>query len=780
MLVFWHTEPRRAQRTLLDIPKNPVFSVSPCESADTGAFGPSTRVIIRERQTYMNTKLELRVGNLDCEHDAAAIERGLDGFPGLVELKVFPKAAKVQLAYDPAQTSDEALQEKLEALGFPPQKGLSMPDQPRPWRNPKVLTSLASGLLLLVGWLLGLSGLPEAVSNVLYGVAILLGGYYFGREAIEELVFEREIGIELLMAVAAVVAAAMGQVAEGAMLVFLYSISEAAEGYTEEKTRSAIKALMDLAPKTALVRRERREVEIPVEELQVGDAFIVKPGGSIPTDGEVIRGSSGVDQSPVTGESIPVEKVPGDVVFAGSINQSGALEVRATKAFAENTISRIIRMVEEAQEHKGKSQRFIERFGARYSPAVLLIGVLIGVIPPLLFGADWLTWLTRATVFIVAAAPCALVISIPITLVAALGTGARQGVLIKGGVYVEELAKIKVVALDKTGTLTRGEPEVTDVVTLTPSPRPSADAAGHPPSPLPLGEGKGGWGGKGEGHLLAVAAGIEARSEHPLARAILRHAEAQGVEPVAVAGFKALPGAGATAQADGKTVYIGNPDLFRTTLGRALDGLEETIARLQEEGKTVVLVGDAESVWGLLAVRDNIRANAPQAIARLHALGVEKVVMLTGDNPRTAQAIARELGIDEVYADLKPADKAAKVRALAERYGHVAMVGDGVNDAPALAEATVGVAMGAAGTDVALETADVALMADDLEKLAYALHLAKRTQRVVGQNLALSAVVIGALVVGAMGGWFTLPVAVLGHELSEFVVIGSGLRMLRA
>ncbi len=726
----------------------------------------------------MNTQqLELRVGNLDCEHDAAAIERGLGGFPGLVELKVFPKSAKVRLAYDPARTSDEALQEKLEALGFPPQKGLAMPEQPKPWRNPKVLTSLGSGLLLLVGWLLELAGVPEMAPNVLYVVAILLGGYYFGREAIEELIFEREIGIELLMAVAAVVAAAMGQVAEGAMLVFLYSISEAAEGYTEEKTRSAIKALMDLAPKTALVRRDGREVEIPVEELQVGEVFIVKPGGAIPTDGEVVSGTSGVDQSPVTGESIPVEKGPGDLVFAGSINQSGALEVRATKAFAENTISRIISMVEEAQERKGRSQRFIERFGARYSPLVLLIGVLLAVVPPLFFGADWLTWLTRATVFIVAAAPCALVISIPITLVAALGTGARQGVLIKGGVYVEELAKVRVVALDKTGTLTRGEPEVTDVAVFSGQfPVFSDQYSVFRDRRTEL----------NTEHrtlnterLLRLAAGIEARSEHPLARAILRYAEAQGVQPLPVADFKALAGAGAVARVDGVPVYIGSPDLFQKTLKVSLAGIEADIARLQEEGKTVVLVGDEAAVWGLLAIRDNIRANAPQAIAALHKLGVEKVVMLTGDNPRTARAIARELGIDAVYADLKPEDKAAQVRQLAERYGHVAMVGDGVNDAPALAEATVGVAMGAAGTDVALETADVALMADDLEKLAYALELAQRTQRVVGQNLALSAVVIAALVIGAVGGWFTLPVAVLGHEISEFVVIGSGLRMLR-
>jgi Cd2+/Zn2+-exporting ATPase len=594
---------------------------------------------------------------------------------------------------------------------------------------------------------------------VIYIAAILIGGYYFGREAIEELIFERQVGIELLMSIAAVVAAALGEPAEGAMLVFLYSISEAAEGYTEEKTRAAIKALMDLAPKVALVRRDGIEREIPVEELLVGDVLIVKPGQAMATDGEVLVGASSVNQAPVTGESVPVEKQPGSLVFAGSINGEGALEVRATKTFADNTISRIIHMVEEAQEKKGKSQRFIERFGARYSPIVLLIGFLIAVIPPLAFSADWTTWITRATVFIVAAAPCALVISIPITLVATLGTGARQGVLIKGGVYVEELARIKVVAMDKTGTLTRGEPEVTEVIPLRQDPD-------HLATSMP--------------ELLAVAAGIERRSGHPLAQAIVRYAHAQGTQPAELADFRSLTGAGASARLDGRTVYTGSPDLFHSKLGIPLEHAWDDINHLQSEGKTVVVLGDEQAPWGLIAIRDNIRPNARDAMAAIHTVGVDKIVMLTGDNQRTAKAIAGELGIDEIYADLKPEDKAVKVRELSERYGHVAMVGDGVNDAPALAEATVGVAMGAAGTDVALETADVALMADDLEKLAYALSLAKRSQSVVKQNLVLSAIVIGALVIGALTGYFTLPAVVLAHEISEFVVIGSGLRMLRA
>ncbi|HFE66630.1 MAG TPA: cation-translocating P-type ATPase [Chloroflexi bacterium] len=720
-------------------------------------------------------KLEIRVGNLDCEHDAAAIERGLQGTAGLDTLKVYPKSAKVVLAYDPDATSPDDLKEKLDTLGFPPQSGLAMPEQPKPWRNPKALTSIASGVLLLVGWLIGLAGAPETVSLVIYVAAILIGGYYFGREAIEELVYERQIGIEMLMTVAAVIATVMGQAAEGAMLVFLYSISEAAEGYTEEKTRSAVKALMDLAPKFALVRRNGQEQEIPVEEVAVGDVFILKPGQSVPTDGEVILGVSNVNQAPVTGESVPVEKQPGDMVFAGSINGEGSLEVRATKAFADNTISRIIQMVEEAQERKGQSQRFIERFGSRYSPIVLLVGFLLAIVPPLLFGADWTEWVTRATVFIVAAAPCALVISIPITLVASLGTGARQGVLIKGGMYVEELAKIEVVALDKTGTITRGEPEVTDVMTgdqlsvigdrLSDSDNQSPNTDYRIPN---------------TDHLLALAAGIEKRSEHPLARAVVRYVEEQGIAPAEVNDFQALSGAGAQAAWQGRRVYIGSPALFRDRLGVALAGLTEKIEQLQTAGKTVVVLGDDTAVYGLVAIQDTIRPNARQAIADLHKAGIKKVVMLTGDNARTAQAIAKEAGVDDFYADLKPEDKVVRVRELAEKYGHVAMVGDGVNDAPALAEATVGVAMGAAGTDVALETADVALMADDLEKLVYALNLAQRNQKVVGQNLVLSAIVIGALSLGAIAGVLTLPMAVLGHELSEFVVIGSGLRMLRS
>lgn len=621
---------------------------------------------------------------------------------------------------------------------------------PRPWRNAKVVTSAFSGLLLLLGFMGGYFGLRAELQTVLYLVAVLVGGYYFGREALEELVKEREIGIELLMSTAAIVAGIMGQWAEAATLAFLYSISEAAEGYTTERARHAIRALMDLAPKTALVRRDEQETRIPVEQIRLGDIFIVLPGESVATDGEVVEGHSSVNQAPVTGESVPVEKMPGSKVFAATLNGEGALTVRAVKTFADNTLSRVIHLVEAAQASKGRSQRFIERFGKRYSPVVLSAGILIALLPPL-FGLPLEDWVTRATVFIVAAAPCALVISIPITLVAAIGTAGRNGLLIKGGVHLENLAKVRVVALDKTGTLTLGRPQVTDVVSLD---------------------------GRGGREVLAVAAAIESRSQHPLAQAVLERAKSEGIPVNPPQDFQSITGAGAKGSVDGVEHFVGNPRLF-LDLGLSVVDVMPRIEAMQRGGKTVVMVGTAQAIHGLIAIADPLRPEAARAIADLKRVGIERVVMLTGDNPLAAEAIARQVGVDEVFAELSPEDKTRQVAELEARYGKVMMIGDGVNDAPALAAAHVGVAMGAAGTDVALETADVALMSDNLARLPYLISFSRRTWQVIRQNLALSAVVIGGLIAGAVGGYFTLPVAVLAHEISEFVVIASGLRMLK-
>ncbi len=515
---------------------------------------------------------------------------------------------------------------------------------------------------------------------------------------------------------------------------------------------------MNLTPKTALVQRGEQTAEIPVEELCVGDLFIVKPGTAIATDGVVVEGTADVNQAPITGESQPVTKEPGDTVFAASINGPAALKVRATKTFADNTVARIIQMVEEAQEKKGTSQRLIEKFGARYSPLVVLAAILVATLPPLLWHAPWQTWIMRATVLMVAASPCALMISIPVTLVGALGTGARKGVLIKGGVFLEQMAGVKVVAFDKTGTLTFGDPEVADVI-LNPARPASSPATGE--------------------ELVAIAASIEQHSEHPLGRAIVRHARTLGLELGKIDEFHALVGSGASARVGNTVAYVARPAFFWTQFGHSLAGLDADLEGCLLRGKTVVMVGDADGVWGLIALQDRMRPDVKQIVAELRELGIERVVMLTGDSDRTARNVAALAGIDQVDSDLKPEQKVERIVELAEEYGPVLMVGDGVNDAPALAAASVGVAMGAAGTDVALETADVALMADDLAKLVDALRLAHRNQTVVRQNLVLSTLVITGLVIGALTGLFSLTTAVIGHEISEFLVIASGLRMLR-
>ena len=630
---------------------------------------------------------------------------------------------------------------------------------PPPWRNPQVVASALSGLLLVAGFSVSLLGASVLIETVFYLLSVFIGGWYFIEEGLETLFKERQIGIEILMAIAALTAGLLGQWAEASMLVFLYSISEAAEGYTAERTRNAIRALMELAPKTALLIRDNQEIIVPAETLQVGDVFIVKPGEALATDGEIIDGHSSVNQAPITGESVPVEKQVGDTVFAASLNGEGALTIRVSKTTANNTLARIIKMVQEAQSSKGKSQRFIERFGRRYSPIVLVAGVLLAVIPPLFFAQPWQEWMMRATVFIVAAAPCALVISIPITLVAAIGTAGRNGILIKGGVHLENLAKVQVIALDKTGTLTEGEPKISEIKSFY---------------------------GLTEKQLLSMAVALESRSQHPLASAIMNYAADKNIDVIPAEDFQSLTGAGAKGKIKfhsdknkQEIIYIGKPNLF-SEMGIDLKPVKAQISELQESGNTVILLGTEQQLYGLIAVIDPLRSEVVNSINDLRKAGIKKVIMLTGDNQLAANAIAAQAGIDEVFAELKPEDKKIKIAELDKKYGRVAMVGDGVNDAPALALAHVGIAMGAAGTDVALETADVALMADDLSRLPYLIKFSRRNWNVIQQNLILSVLVIGSLIIGAVMGEFSLPVAVIAHEVSEFVVIASGLRMLKS
>ena len=613
------------------------------------------------------------------------------------------------------------------------------------WRYPPLRNALLAGVIALSAWLLMLAGIiGTTLETALYWIAIPLGGYIWAREGLEELFEEHEVGISMLMIAATAGSGILGLWEEAAALVVLYGAAEGIEEYTFARTRTAIRALLDLAPKEARLLRDGEESTVPAESLQPGNRFVVRPGESLPTDGVIVSGESGLDESPVTGESVPVDKGPGDKVFAASINGQGMLTIEATAGFADNTLSRIIHLVENAQDQKGRAQVWMERFGRRYSPAVLATSALFLLTPWLGFG-DSTVWAERAVILLVAAAPCALVISLPITMAAGIAGAGKRGILIKGGAHLEHLGVIDTIAFDKTGTLTHGKPQVTDVIVL------NGD----------------------ESALLAVAAGLESSSGHPLARAIVEHVADRGIAALQPEGFLSLTGSGAQAEIDGVLRYIGKPDLFRD-MGLSLAEVETRLNELQTTGKTVVLVGSQTQVQGLIALQDTLRDDVQAVIARLHAMHI-RTVMLTGDNRRTAQRVAQQLGIDDVRADLKPEDKVDAVTALLAD-GPVLMVGDGVNDAPALAVATCGVAMGAAGTDAAIEAADIALMADDLGKLEEALHLGRKARKVSLQNIVFAILVLVILIPAGVGGFISIAVAVLAHEASELLAVANGLR----
>ncbi len=619
------------------------------------------------------------------------------------------------------------------------------------WRYPLLRNGLVAGALAAIGFVLESRDLlvpwgPRA----LYLIAMPLAGYHWAREAVEELVRERAVGIDLLMLAAMVGASLLGLLNEAAALAVLYAVAEGLEDYTYARTRSAIRGLLSLAPKTARVLRGQTESEIPAESLAVGDRFLIRPGESFATDGVIRVGRSTVDESAVTGESVPVEKETGDPVYAGTLNQLGAIEVEATAAFVDNTLSKVIHLVEMAQTEKGRAQQWVERFGRRYSPVVLAASAALLVVP-LLFSVPFAEWARRAVVLLVAAAPCALVISTPIAMAAGIARAGRRGILVKGGAHLEHLARIQIVAFDKTGTLTEGRPRVTDAIAL----------------------------GTDLERLLAIAAGLERFSEHPLARAIVDEAAERGVEPLEATGSKALAGAGTEAIVMGATWYAGSPALFRTR-DHDLAEHEPLISRLEAEGKTTVLVGTDRVIAGVIALRDTLRPTAAEAVRQLRAAGLH-VAMLTGDNPRTASAVAALVGIDDVQASLKPDDKLRAVAAYEERApGAVLMVGDGVNDAPALAAASCGVAMGAIGSDAAIEAADVALMASDLTKVPEALSLARQVRGVSRQNVVFSIALLVVLIPAALFDVLGVAAAVVAHEVGELVAVANGLRAGRA
>jgi Zn2+/Cd2+-exporting ATPase len=614
-----------------------------------------------------------------------------------------------------------------------------------------------TGVALLLGWSLArLDIIGSNAEIAFYVLAYIAGGTYAARESIVAL-WHRSVEIDLLMVSAAIGAAIIGHWIEGGILLLLFSLGNALEHYALGRTTRAVRALMELSPDDALVLRNGVEERIPVGQLGIGDTVIVKPGERIAAEGDVIAGNSAIDQAPITGESMPVEKALGDPVFAGTINGLGALEIRVSRLAHESTLAKIIKVVQEAQSHKSATQRFTDRFEGTYAVGVIGGSALYLAILTLLFGFEFTDAFYRSMILLVVASPCALVISTPASTLSALANGARQGILVKGALHLENLATVKVVAFDKTGTLTVGKPSVTDVIPL---------------------------GGASGSEVLRLAASAERTSEHPLAQAVVNAAVGRGLELRDSSDLQALTGQGIRAHVQDDLVLIGNEKLFETHGFQVDNAALLSADRLREDGKTTMYVGSINSagdmsLLGVLGVADSVRPVARTVIEQLHDIGVVKTVLLTGDNERAGHAIAHQVGITDVRAGLLPEDKLRIIEELRQEYDNVVMVGDGVNDAPALATADIGIAMGAAGSDVALETADVVLMADDLTKLPYAINLSRKTRRIIRQNLTFALSVISILVVGTLVGATTLPLGVVGHEGSTIIVVANGLRLLR-
>lgn len=687
------------------------------------------------------------IEGMDCSDCALVVEHSVGRIEGVLAVNVNYAAQKMHVEYDNRKVDRPEIEKRIRSLGYEiPVAGL------RSWyrENRELLFSLLAGLLLLVGWLgETFLGFSAPLSLGFYLAAYAFGGWDIARHAWHALK-ERHFDTDLLMVTAAIGAAILGEFAEGALLLFLFSLGHALEERALDRARAAVRALADLAPKTALVRREGREQELPVESLQIDDVVIARPGVRIPVDGVILDGNSGVDQSPVTGESLPVDKVPGDQVFAGTVNGEGALEVRVTRLARDSTLARVMKMVEEAQGQKSPTQQTIEKFESVFVPAVLILTTLIIAIPPLI-GFPFRESFLRAMTLLVAASPCALALGTPSAVLTGVAQAARNGVLVKGGAHLENLGRLGAVAFDKTGTITRGLPEMTDLLPLAAL---SAD------------------------EVLALAAAVESRSAHPLAQAVVRAAQERRLIIPEAGEVTATTGRGIQAQVNGRLARVGNAKLFEENGIELPDILRERVQALEDQGKTAMVVGLEREPVGVIAVADVLRPDAKNAINELKALGIPNTVMLTGDNERVAAYIAGQVGLTDIRADLMPEDKLTAIRELVRQHGQVAMIGDGVNDAPALANATVGIAMGGAGTDVALETADVALMGDDLSKLPFAVGLGRATRAIILQNLFISLGVITLLIVASLAGIASIGIAILFHEGSTLAVVANALRLL--
>jgi Cd2+/Zn2+-exporting ATPase len=756
------------------------------ERTETGAILDRIQAMGYDIVAPQPWMMVFRVEGLDCADCARHLEEALNRTPGVVQARVDFALARLRLtSEDGAKVGvDVRNQVKRVAaeMGYSLQAetpaGAESPEgelgwRARLWRRRRDVTTGVSGLLIMLAVVLSLVDAPTVAVAAAYIAAIVVGGFYIARAGWAALRTTHSLDMNALMTIAAVGAVFIGEWAEGAVAMFLFSLGNTLESYTMDRARNAIRGLMDLSPRNATVTDGNEEKQVPVVDLRVGDRILVRPGERIPMDGMILSGESAVNQAPITGESVPVEKVPGNEVFAGTVNGQGSLTVQVTRRAADTTIARIIKMVEEAQAQKAPSQRFVDRFARVYTPIVIAVAAAVAVLPPL---AGWLIgagtfaalfgqWIYRALVLLVIACPCALVISTPVSIVSAIASAARSGVLIKGGAYLEGLGRLKVMAFDKTGTLTVGEPRVVDVRCV------------DQELDVPWSE------STTCREMLASVAAIERRSEHPLARAVVRAAEERGLAstlPVAES-VTALTGRGVSGRVAGHSITVGAHTLIHERDPELVEGpFCDAVHAAQEAGYTVMVVrDDCCGVKGYIAVADTLRPGVGEVMVRLGQVGIERTVMLTGDNESTARAIATAAGVDEAQANLLPDQKVVAIEALLKEYEAVAMVGDGVNDAPALARATVGIAMGAAGTDTALETADVALMADDLSKLPFVVRLSRRTRAIIRQNVALSLGIKAIFFALALAGVATLWMAVFADVGASLIVTLNGMRLLR-
>ncbi|MHB1456417.1 MAG: heavy metal translocating P-type ATPase [Armatimonadota bacterium] len=745
------------------------IDVNPKTSMMTLAYDPHLTPIneVEKRAESIGFELQkkylhktFRLTGIDCPDCALLLEKGVGKLDGVLWVSVSFASARISVEYEPGKVDIGVIVKRIRDLGHdivettPKSEALSETAQPgNPIAtkiNKQTILTLIAGCSIILAYISSLNDF-ELPSKILYGIAAVAGGFYAARGAVYSL---RSLILDMnfLMTIAVIGAIAIGQWFDAAMVMFLFSLGNTLEARTMERTRDSVRSLLDNFPVQARVRRDGIETFIQLENLRVNDTFIVLPGEKVPTDGIISIGSTSINQASITGESTPVEKSPRDTVFAGSINMQGAFEAIATSTAADNTLTKIIHLVEEAQAEKAPSQRFTEAFGRYYTPIVIVLAILTAGVPPLFFDAQFIPWLHKALTLLVVSCPCALVISTPVSIVSAIGNAAHNGILIKGGTHLENTAKIDVIAFDKTGTLTSGEPSVTDLIPTD---------------------------GYKDSELISIAAGVESRSEHPLAKAILKKADSLGTPYNTALDFEALTGMGASAVIDAKQCLVGNPKLMEQH-GIDIRFQQEIITSLQEVGKTVIIVAIDGKPAGVIAISDTIRSTAKEAIQELKRIGIKHIVMLTGDHEKTARSVADELGVDEYYTELLPQDKVDVVRKLVSKYGHhIAFIGDGVNDAPALASATVGFAMGVAGSDTALETADVALMSNDLRRIPYAIRLGRKSLDTIRYNVGFALVVILLLISTALMGWINLSLGVFGHEGSALIVILNGMRLLK-